>query len=178
MNTSSYSPIASGTYNRWKEEFVLKTKMTKTSIQRRLWRNFIQRGSVVPIFIHSRTLLFEENASLKCVILVLRRFQQFSSHTTTFATGSSMRLGGSHFYTYNSGFPCAFICLSFMLLAVDFSRTQKCYSVHVFNLYYIVIDLEAGQYFVGRFQNLDYHMKSEKTRLTLGENLLLILALM
>ena len=30
------------------------------------------------------------------------------------------------------------------------------YSVHVFSLYYIVIHLEAGQYFVGRFQNLDY----------------------
>ena len=29
MNTSSYSPIASGTYNRWKVEFVVKTKMTK-----------------------------------------------------------------------------------------------------------------------------------------------------
>ena len=41
-------------------------------------------------------------------------------------------------------------------MAVDFSRTQKSYSVHVLNLYYIVIDLEAGQYFVGRFQNLDY----------------------
>ena len=26
----------------------------------------------------------------------------------------------------------------------------------MFSLYYIVIDLEAGQYFVGRFQNLDY----------------------
>ena len=36
-----------------------------------------------------------------------------------------MRLGGSHFYQYNSGFPCAFICLSFMLMAVDFSRTQR-----------------------------------------------------
>ena len=72
------------------------------------------------------------------------------------ATGSSMRFGGSHFYTYNSASPCAFICLSFMLIAVDFSRTQKDYSIHVFNLYYIVIDLEAGQYFVGRFQNLDY----------------------
>ena len=43
-----------------------------------------------------------------------------------------------------------------MLVAVDFSRTQKGYSVHVFNLYYIVIDLEAGQCFFGRFQNLDY----------------------
>ena len=29
MNTSSYSPIVSGTYYRWKEDFVLKTKMTK-----------------------------------------------------------------------------------------------------------------------------------------------------
>ena len=67
-----------------------------------------------------------------------------------------MRLGGSYFFTYNSGFPCSYICLSFMLMAVDFSRTQKGYSVHVFNLYYIVIDLEAGQYFIGRFQNLDY----------------------
>ena len=67
MNISSYSPIASGTYNRWKVEFVLKTKMTKTSIQRRLWWNFIQRGLVVPIFIHSTSLLFEGNASLKCV---------------------------------------------------------------------------------------------------------------
>ena len=102
--------------------------MTKTSTQRRLWRNFIQCGLVVPIFIHSRSLLFEG-----------RCFQQFSSHITTYlvATGSSMGLGGSHFYTYNSGFPCAFIYLSFMLMAVDFSRTQKSYSVHVFNLYYI-----------------------------------------
>ena len=41
--------------------------MTKTSIQRRLWRNFIQRGLVDPIFIYSRSLPFEENASLKCV---------------------------------------------------------------------------------------------------------------
>ena len=41
--------------------------MTKTSIQRRLWRNFIQRGLVVPFFIHSRAMLFEGNASLKCV---------------------------------------------------------------------------------------------------------------
>ena len=67
-----------------------------------------------------------------------------------------MRLGGSHLYIYNSGFPCAFICLSFMLMAVHFSHTQKGYSVHVFNLNYIVIDLEAGKYFVGKFQILDY----------------------
>ena len=44
-----------------------KNKNDQTSIQRRLWRNFIQRGLVVPIFIHSRSLLFEGNASLKCV---------------------------------------------------------------------------------------------------------------
>ena len=43
-----------------------------------------------------------------------------------------------------------------MLMAVDFSRTQKSYSVHVFSQYYIVTELEVGQYFVGRFQNLDY----------------------
>ena len=73
MNTSSYSQIASGTYNRWKVEFVLKTKMTKTSIQRRLWRKFIQRGLVVPVLIHSRSLLFEGNASLKSVYSGLTR---------------------------------------------------------------------------------------------------------
>ena len=67
MKTSSYIPIASGTYKSWKVEFVLETKMTKTSIQRRLWQNCIQRGLMVPIFIHSRSLLFEGNASLKCV---------------------------------------------------------------------------------------------------------------
>ena len=67
LNTSSYNPIASGTYNRWKMEFVLKTKMTKTSIQRSRWRNCVQRGLVVPIFIHSRSLTFEVNVSLKCV---------------------------------------------------------------------------------------------------------------
>ena len=67
MNTSSYSPRASDTYNRWKVEFVLKTKLSRASIQRRLWRNFIERGLVVPIFIHSRPLLFEGNVSLKYV---------------------------------------------------------------------------------------------------------------
>ena len=41
-------------------------------------------------------------------------------------------------------------------MAVDFNRTQYGYSVQVLSLYYIVIDLEAGQCFVGRFQNLDY----------------------
>ena len=41
--------------------------MTKTSIQGRLWQNFIQRSLVDPIFVHSRSLLFEGNASLKCV---------------------------------------------------------------------------------------------------------------
>ena len=78
MNASSYNPIASGTYNRWKVEFVLKTKMTKTSIQRRLWRNFLQRVLVVPISIHSRSLLFEGNASLKCV------YSGLTPHSTVF----------------------------------------------------------------------------------------------
>ena len=68
-----------------------------------------------------------------------------------FAGATSISPKFDLFYIYNSGFPCAFICLSFML-----SRTQKGYSIHMFNLYYIVIDLEAGKYFVGRFQNLDY----------------------
>ena len=83
MNTSSYSPIASGTYNRWKVEFVLKTKMTKTSIQRRLWRNFVQRGLVVPIYVRSSWLLFEGNASLKSMYSGWHHFQQFSSRITT-----------------------------------------------------------------------------------------------
>ena len=76
MNTSSYSPISLGTYNFWRVEFVFKQKMTKTSIQRRLWWNFIQGGLVVPIFIHSISLLFEGNALLKCV-------SSGSSHITT-----------------------------------------------------------------------------------------------
>ena len=105
-------------------------------------------------FIHSRSLLFEGNASLKCV------YSGLTTLSTVFQTyhdgvwllqGAQCGLGGSHFYTYNSGFPCAFICLSFMLMAMD------SYSVHVFNLYYIVIiDLETAQHFVGTFQNLDY----------------------
>ena len=158
MNTSSYSTKASGTYNRWKVKFVLKTKMTETSIQRRLWRNILQRGLMVPIGIYSRSLLFEGNASLKCVYSGLTPlsivFQSYHDGVWLLQW-AQCGLGGSHFYTYNSGFPCAFICLSFMLMAVDFNRSQKGYSVHVFSLYYIVIDLEAGQYFVGRFQNLD-----------------------
>ena len=91
VNTSSYSPIAVGTYNCWRVEFVLKIKMTKTSIQRRLWRNFIQRGLVVPIFMHSKSLLFqiEGNASLRCV-------SSGSSHITT-VSGCYRKLN-AHFY--------------------------------------------------------------------------------
>ena len=63
MNTSSYSSIASGTFNRWKVKFILKTKKTNTLIQ----RTFIQRGFVVPICIHSRSLLFEAKSPLKCL---------------------------------------------------------------------------------------------------------------
>ena len=114
---------------------------------------------MVPICIHSRSLPFEGNASLKCVYSGLTPlsivFQSYHD-SVLLLQWAQCGLGGSHFYTYNSGFPCVFICLSFMLMAVDFSRSQKGYSVHVFSLYYIVIDLEAGQYFVGRFQNLDY----------------------
>ena len=105
-------------------------------------------------FIHSRSLLFEGNASLKCVysgLMLLSTVFQSYHDDVWLVQGAQCGLGDSHFYTYNSGFPCAFICLSFMLMAVDFS-----YSVQVFILYYIVIDLEAGQYFVGRVQDLDY----------------------
>ena len=92
MNTSSYSPIGSGTYNRWKLEFVLKTKMTKTSIQRRLWWHFIQHGLVVPISVHSRSLLFEGNALLKCVY-------SGSSHITT-VSGSYRELGAAWWFPF------------------------------------------------------------------------------
>ena len=57
--------------------------MTKTSLQRRVWRNFIQRGLVAPIFIHSRSLLFEGNVSLKCVLSGLTPHIRVSSHITT-----------------------------------------------------------------------------------------------
>ena len=124
--------------------------MTKTSIQRRLWQNFIQRGLVVPIFIHSRSLLFEGNASLKCVYSGLTPLSKVfqSYHDGVWLLQGAQCGLGFPFYTYNLGFLCAFICLSFMLMAVDFSRTQKSYSVHAISLYYIIIDLEAGQYFV------------------------------
>ena len=114
---------------------------------------------MVSIFIHSRSLLFEGNASLKCVysgLTPLSTVFQSYHNGVWLLQGAWCGLVAPFFYKYNSGLPCAFICLSFILMAVDFSRTQKDYSVHVFNLYYIVIDLEAGQYFVGRFQNLDY----------------------
>ena len=84
MNTSSYSPIASGTYNRWKVEFVLKTKMTKTSIHRRIWRKCMQRGLVVSISVHSRSLLFDGNALLKFVYFglmpLLTVFQSYNDN--------------------------------------------------------------------------------------------------
>ena len=41
-----------------------------------------------------------------------------------------------------------------MLMAVDFSRTQKGCSVHVFNLYYIVIDLEGDNILLADFRIL------------------------
>ena len=126
MNTSSYGPITLGTYNRWKVEFVLKTKMIKASIQRRLWQNFIGRGLVVPIFIQSRSLLFEGHVSLKCVYFGLTPLSPVfqSYHDGVWLLQGAQYGLGSHFYTCNSGFPCAFICLSFMLMAVDFNRTK------------------------------------------------------
>ena len=90
MNISSYSSIALGTYKCWKVEFVLKTKWPKhQSMQRRLWWNLIQHGLVVPIFIQSRSLLFEENASLQ-------RMCSGSSHITT-VSGCYRKLS-AHFY--------------------------------------------------------------------------------
>ena len=124
MNTSSYSPTASGTYSRWKVEFVLKKlKMTETSIQGRLWRNYIQRGLVVPIFIHSRSLLFEGNVSLKCVYSGLTPLSTVfrSYHDGVWLLqGAQFGLGGSHSYTYNSRFPCAFIWLFFYVNSCGF----------------------------------------------------------
>ena len=78
--------------------------MTKTLTQRRLWRNFTQRGLVVPIFIYSRSLLFEGNASLKCVYSGLTPlFTVFQSYHdgVSLLQGAECGLGGSHFYTYN-----------------------------------------------------------------------------
>ena len=88
--------------------------------------NFIQRGLVVPIFIHSRSLLFEGNASLKCVSSGLMPLSTvFQSYHD--GSGCYRELNAAWwfpFYTYNSGFPCAFIFPSVMLMAVDFSHTQ------------------------------------------------------
>ena len=82
MNTSSPQ-------HRLESGICFKTKMTKTSIQRRTWRNFIQHCLVVPIFIHSISLLFEVNASLKCA-------SSGSSHITT-VHGCYRKLS-AHFY--------------------------------------------------------------------------------
>ena len=78
-------------------------------------------------FYTSRSLLFEGNASLKYVysgLMPLSTVFQSYHDGVWLLQGAQCELGGSHFHTYNSGFPCAFICLSFMLMAVDSSRTQ------------------------------------------------------
>ena len=128
MNPSSYSPIASGIYNRWKVEFVLKTKMTKTSIQRRLWRNFIQRGLVVPIFIHSRSLLSEGNTSLKCVysgLTPLSTVFQSYHEGIWLLQGAECGLVVPIFINIIQDFPVLFFfCFAFVLMALDFSCTQ------------------------------------------------------
>ena len=78
--------------------------MTKALIQRRLWRNFIQRGLVVPIFIHSRSLLFEGNASLKCV------YSGLTPLGVLLLQGAhSRQLGGSHFIHIIRDFPCFYL---------------------------------------------------------------------
>ena len=152
MNTSSYSHIhvASGTYNHWK---------VKTSIQRRLWRDFIQSGLVVPICIHSRSLLFEGNASLKCVysgLMPLSTVFQSYHDGVWLVQGAQCGLVVPIFVHIIRDFPgqlFAFLLCEWLWISAIHKKGD---SFHVFNLYYIVIDLEAGQYFVGRFQNLDY----------------------
>ena len=69
----------------------------------------------------------EGNVSLKCVYSGLTPLSAvFQSYHDGVWLLQEARcgLGGFHFYTYVSGFPCAFICLPFMLMALDFSRTQ------------------------------------------------------
>ena len=68
MNTSSYSPIASGTYNHWKVEFCFKNKNDQNinTMQAMLELYTMWLGGS-NFSIHSRSLLFEGNASLKCV---------------------------------------------------------------------------------------------------------------
>ena len=45
MNTASYSPIASGTYNRWRMEFVLRTDKTKRQYNTGYGRTLLVGGS-------------------------------------------------------------------------------------------------------------------------------------
>ena len=55
---------------RWQRRLAIRYNvgfLEQNINKRRVWRNFIQRSLVVPIFIHSRLLLFEGNALLKCV---------------------------------------------------------------------------------------------------------------
>ena len=109
-------------------------------------------------FYSSRSLLFEGHASLKCMYSGLTPlstvFQSYHDGAWLLHGAQCGHVVPTDFYTYNSGFPCAFICLSFMLMAVDFSCTQKGYLIHVFSLYYIVIDLEAGQLLLADFRIL------------------------
>ena len=67
MNTSSYSPIASGTYNRWKVEFVLKTKIPKHQYNAGYGGTLYNAAWWFLFLYILNHLLFEENASLKCV---------------------------------------------------------------------------------------------------------------
>ena len=71
MNTSSYSPIASGTYNRWKVEFIKKTTTKKNKKKKKKK----QINKHPPPFQNINT-------------------------TQAMAEPYITRLGGSHFYTF------------------------------------------------------------------------------
>ena len=80
---------------------------------------------MVPIFIHSRSLQFEGNASLKCVysysgLTLISTVFQLYHDGVRLLQGGQCGLGGSHFYTYNSGFPCAFYLPFFYVNGCEF----------------------------------------------------------
>ena len=163
MNTSSYSPIASSTYNRWKLQFVLKSKTTKTSIQRRLWLNFIQRGLMVPVFIHSRSLLFEGNASLKCAysgVTPLSTVFQSYHDDVWLLQGAECGLVVPIFIHIIRDFPV--LLFAFMLMAVDFSRTQWGYSFHVFVYIKALSDCHEFGYDMRRVNNSSHVVRKSK----------------
>ena len=82
---------------------------------------------MVHIFIPSRSLLFEGNASLKCVsssLISLSTVFQSYQDGVWLLQGAQCSLVVPNFIHVISGFPCAFIFLFVRLMAVDLSRTQ------------------------------------------------------